>query len=62
MHTPMMESVGEEALARFKSNVPFPKRLGKPQEFAELALHLLSNGYLNGEVVRLDGAQRFSPR
>jgi NAD(P)-dependent dehydrogenase (short-subunit alcohol dehydrogenase family) len=62
MHTAMMETVGEEALAKFASNVPFPKRLGKPQEFADLALHLLRNGYLNGEVVRLDGAQRFGPR
>jgi NAD(P)-dependent dehydrogenase (short-subunit alcohol dehydrogenase family) len=62
MHTAMMESVGEEALAKFRSNVPFPKRLGRPEEFADLAFHLLTNGYLNGEVVRLDGAQRFSPR
>jgi NAD(P)-dependent dehydrogenase (short-subunit alcohol dehydrogenase family) len=62
MHTAMMETVGEEALAKFTSNVPFPKRLGKPQEFADLALHLLGNGYLNGEVVRLDGGQRFAPR
>ena len=45
-----------------RSNVPFPKRLGRPEEFADLALHLLGNGYLNGEVVRLDGAQRFAPR
>jgi NAD(P)-dependent dehydrogenase (short-subunit alcohol dehydrogenase family) len=62
MHTAIMESVGDEALAKFTANVPFPKRLGKPDEFADLALHLLSNGYLNGEVVRLDGAQRFAPR
>ncbi len=62
MHTAMMESVGEEALAKFTSNVPFPKRLGAPEEFAALAEHLLTNGYINGEVVRLDGAQRFSPR
>lgn len=62
MHTAMMESVGEEALEKFCSNVPFPKRLGKPDEFADLALVLLTNGYINGEVVRLDGAQRFAPR
>ena len=62
MHTAMMESVGEEALAKFTSNVPFPKRLGRPEEFADLAFQLLRNGYLNGEVVRLDGAQRFAPR
>jgi NAD(P)-dependent dehydrogenase (short-subunit alcohol dehydrogenase family) len=62
MHTSMMESDWEEALAKFKSHVPFPKRLGRPHEVADLSSHLLSNGYLNGEVVRLDGAQRFSPR
>jgi NAD(P)-dependent dehydrogenase (short-subunit alcohol dehydrogenase family) len=62
MHTAMMETVGDEALAKFAANVPFPKRLGRPQEFADLAVHLLGNGYLNGEVVRLDGAQRFAPR
>jgi NAD(P)-dependent dehydrogenase (short-subunit alcohol dehydrogenase family) len=62
MHTAMMETVGADALAKFAANVPFPKRLGRPEEFADLALHLLRNGYLNGEVVRLDGAQRFSPR
>ncbi|WP_213575712.1 SDR family oxidoreductase [Rhodococcus sp. USK13] len=62
MHTAMMESVGEEALQKFCANVPFPKRLGKPEEFADLALTLLTNGYINGEVVRLDGAQRFAPR
>lgn len=62
MHTSMMESVGEEALAKFTSNIPFPKRLGAPEEFAALVEHLLTNGYINGEVVRLDGAQRFGPR
>ncbi|KOS56732.1 3-hydroxy-2-methylbutyryl-CoA dehydrogenase [Rhodococcus rhodochrous KG-21] len=62
MHTAMMESVGDEALQKFTANVPFPKRLGRPEEFADLALQLLENGYLNGEVVRLDGAQRFGPR
>jgi NAD(P)-dependent dehydrogenase (short-subunit alcohol dehydrogenase family) len=62
MQTAMMATMGDEALAKFASNVPFPKRLGRPEEFADLALHLLHNGYLNGEVVRLDGAQRFGPR
>lgn len=62
MRTAMMESVGEDALKKFASNVPFPKRLGQPEEFADLATHLLTNGYLNGEVVRLDGGQRFAPR
>ncbi|WP_433632565.1 SDR family oxidoreductase [Nocardia sp. CA-120079] len=62
MHTAMMESVGDEALAKFTNNIPFPKRLGSPDEFAALVEHLLTNGYINGEVVRLDGAQRFGPR
>jgi NAD(P)-dependent dehydrogenase (short-subunit alcohol dehydrogenase family) len=62
MKTPMMESVGEEAIAKFAANVPFPKRLGAPDEFADAAVFMLSNGYVNGEVMRLDGAQRFAPR
>ncbi|MCT7657136.1 SDR family oxidoreductase [Mycobacterium deserti] len=62
MKTPIMESVGEEAIAKFAANVPFPKRLGTPDEFADAAVFLLSNGYVNGEVMRLDGAQRFGPR
>jgi len=42
--------------------VPFPKRLGEPREFADLVLHCIRNGYLNGEVIRLDGALRMAPR
>ena len=62
MLTPMMASVGEQALAQFAANVPFPKRLGAPSEFADAASFLLGNGYVNGEVLRLDGAQRFLPK
>ncbi|MCW2652789.1 MAG: 3-hydroxyacyl-CoA dehydrogenase type-2 [Mycobacterium sp.] len=62
MKTPIMESVGEEAIAKFAANVPFPKRLGAPSEFADAAFFLLTNGYVNGEVMRLDGAQRFQPK
>lgn len=62
MLTPMMASVGEEALAKFSSSVPFPKRLGEPAEFGDAASFLLSNHYVNGEVLRLDGAQRFQPK
>lgn len=62
MHTAMMASVGEEALAAFSKAVPFPKRLGLPEEYASLAQHIAENDYLNGEVIRLDGAQRFGPR
>lgn len=62
MKTPIMESVGDEAIAQFAANVPFPKRLGTPGEFADAAVFLLTNGYVNGEVLRLDGAQRFPPK
>jgi NAD(P)-dependent dehydrogenase (short-subunit alcohol dehydrogenase family) len=62
MKTPMMESVGDEVIAKFAANVPFPKRLGEPSEFADAAAFLLSNHYVNGEVLRLDGAQRFQPK
>ncbi|MFC8528954.1 SDR family NAD(P)-dependent oxidoreductase [Nocardia sp. NPDC057227] len=62
MHTPIMELIGEEGLAKFASTVPFPKRLGKPDEYAFLAQHLLENPYINGEVIRIDGGQRFQPK
>lgn len=62
METAMMATVGEEALAAFGKAVPFPKRLGLPEEYAALAQHIAVNDYLNGEVIRLDGAQRFGPR
>ncbi|WP_216694508.1 SDR family NAD(P)-dependent oxidoreductase [Dietzia psychralcaliphila] len=62
MKTPIMESVGTEMLAKFEAAVPFPKRLGKPLEYGALVTHVLTNPYLNGEVIRLDGAQRFGPR
>ncbi|MCW2784686.1 MAG: hypothetical protein JWP74_1203 [Marmoricola sp.] len=62
MRTPIMESVGEEMIAKFGAAVPFPKRLGHPEEFGSLAVYALTNGYLNGETIRLDGGQRFGPR
>lgn len=62
MKTPIMESVGEDAIAKFAANVPFPKRLGSPDEYADAVTFLLTNTYVNGEVLRLDGAQRFTPR
>jgi NAD(P)-dependent dehydrogenase (short-subunit alcohol dehydrogenase family) len=46
----------------FEAKVPFPKRFGHPEEFAALVEHLVTNRYLNGHVVRLDGAIRFDPR
>jgi hypothetical protein len=42
--------------------VPFPKRLGEPREFAELVMTIVRSGYLNGEVIRIDGALRMAPR
>jgi hypothetical protein len=48
-----------EALGR---SVPFPPRLGRPDEYAALALHIVGNTMLNGEVIRLDGALRMAPR
>jgi NAD(P)-dependent dehydrogenase (short-subunit alcohol dehydrogenase family) len=62
MRTPLMESVGPEALAKFEAAVPFPARLGRPEEYGALAVHLATNDYINGEVIRLDGAQRMTPR
>jgi NAD(P)-dependent dehydrogenase (short-subunit alcohol dehydrogenase family) len=51
-----------EMLQGFEAKVPFPRRLGDPSEFAALVEHLVTNRYLNGHVVRLDGAIRFDPR
>jgi NAD(P)-dependent dehydrogenase (short-subunit alcohol dehydrogenase family) len=60
--TPLMKGASEETLAKLGAQVPFPKRLGKPPEYAALALQMITNGYFNGEVVRLDGAIRMAPR
>ena len=56
--TPMMASIPEKAREQLESVVPYPKRLGNPNEFAKLVLHIIDNAYLNGEVIRLDGAIR----
>lgn len=60
--TPPMMAVPEAMRDAFAANVPFPRRLGDPAEYAALAVHLTENPYLNGEVVRIDGAVRFQPR
>ena len=60
--TPMLKALPQETQDSLGASVPFPKRLGEPREFAELVLHCLRNGYLNGEVIRLDGALRMAPR
>lgn len=56
--TPMMESIPEKAREQLEASVPYPKRLGAPEEFAKLVSHIIDNAYLNGEVIRLDGAIR----
>ena len=61
-HTPLMAQLPDEVQKSLAASIPFPKRLGKPEEFAQLACHIVSNGHLNGEVIRLDGALRMAPR
>ena len=60
--TPMVHALPQEAQDSLGASVPFPKRLGEPEEFAELVLHMVRNRYLNGELIRLDGALRMAPR
>jgi NAD(P)-dependent dehydrogenase (short-subunit alcohol dehydrogenase family) len=60
--TPMLAGVTDEFRAGLASGVPFPKRLGQPTEYAKLALSIIEQDYLNGEVIRLDGALRMAPR
>ncbi len=60
--TPLMKELPEEVQATLAASIPFPKRLGHPEEFAQLACHIVTNGHLNGEVIRLDGALRMAPR
>ncbi|MCA9068971.1 MAG: SDR family NAD(P)-dependent oxidoreductase, partial [Planctomycetaceae bacterium] len=60
--TPMMAAISDEYRKSLTENVPFPYRLGQPDEFAALARHIIENPYLNGETIRLDAALRMSPR
>jgi NAD(P)-dependent dehydrogenase (short-subunit alcohol dehydrogenase family) len=60
--TPMMAGLPEEARQSLGASVPFPPRLGRPEEYAALARHIVENSMLNGEVIRLDGALRMAPR
>jgi len=60
--TPLLGTLPEDVRSSLAAGIPFPKRLGKPADFARLALHCIENPYLNGEVVRLDGALRMPPR
>ena len=60
--TPMLASLPEDAQASLGQQVPFPPRLGEPDEYAALALHIVENQMLNGETIRLDGAIRMAPK
>jgi NAD(P)-dependent dehydrogenase (short-subunit alcohol dehydrogenase family) len=62
VETPMLATVSEEYRAGLAAGIPFPQRLGRPEEYADLALFLVEHDYLNGEVVRMDGALRMAPR
>ena len=60
--TPMLAGVGEEFRAQLAAGVPFPARLGAPDEYADLVASIVAQDYLNGEVIRFDGALRMAPR
>ena len=60
--TPMMAGLPEDARNSLGKQVPFPQRLGRPEEYADLVKHIIENEMLNGEVIRLDGAIRMAPR
>ena len=60
--TPLMRSLPEPVQQSLAASIPFPPRLGHPEEFASLAAHIVTNTHLNGEVIRLDGALRMAPR
>jgi len=60
--TPMMAGMSDEVRTALSADVPFPPRLGKPEEYAALVRHIIENSMLNGEVIRLDGALRMAAR
>jgi NAD(P)-dependent dehydrogenase (short-subunit alcohol dehydrogenase family) len=60
--TPLLKSLPEEIQKSLAASIPFPKRLGDPSEFASLVEEIITNGMLNGEVIRLDGAIRMAPK
>lgn len=62
VHTPLIETVSDEFREALEASVPFPSRLARPSEFAELVAFLIQHDYMNGEVVRMDGALRMAPR
>ncbi|MDO8384553.1 MAG: SDR family NAD(P)-dependent oxidoreductase [Microbacterium sp.] len=62
METPLLQALPQAAQDSLGGQVPFPARLGRPEEFAALVAHIAENGYLNGETIRLDGAIRMAPK
>jgi NAD(P)-dependent dehydrogenase (short-subunit alcohol dehydrogenase family) len=60
--TPMMASFPEEVRTSLGQSIPFPQRLGRPDEFAGMVIHVIENSMLNGETIRLDGALRMAPK
>jgi NAD(P)-dependent dehydrogenase (short-subunit alcohol dehydrogenase family) len=62
MSTPMLKSMPEAVQQSLGAQVPFPARLGHPEEYASLVAHIIDNPMLNGEVIRLDGAIRMQPK
>ena len=60
--TPLLDGLSKEVQASLGQQVPFPSRLGKAEEYAEMVHHIIQNPMLNGEVIRLDGAIRMAPR
>jgi len=60
--TPMVDGMPQHVQESLSASIPFPSRLGKPQEFAETVAFIIGNGYLNGSVIRLDGAVRLQPK
>ena len=58
----MLRGLPEPAQKSLGTQVPFPARLGEPSEFASLVMHIVANQYLNGEVIRMDGAIRMAPK
>jgi NAD(P)-dependent dehydrogenase (short-subunit alcohol dehydrogenase family) len=60
--TPMLAGLRQDVQESLGASVPFPARLGAPAEYAALAVHIVENGYINGETIRIDGALRMAPR
>ena len=60
--TPMVDGMSEAVQQSLSASIPYPSRLGRPEEFADLVAYILGNRYLNGETIRLDGAVRLAPK